>query len=584
MRRGGLLLLLGTAVAVAAPPPDSPAPPDLLFFAKKVAPDLHARCAGCHSDPQLAGGKYLLEPIGDGDPQSEPVLKNFRATLAKLEPHDPAKSPLLLKALGEGHPAGAVYASRAAPDYEALLHFAMGATLKNRPPEAIVDPRLEAEALREIALDGALSGDPDGQELSFRWRLVDRPVGSRAELAQADGPRARLVPDLPGAYRVELRVADGALWSLPATVAIAVRAPPARTTAGTGAPSTTSFVDRQLDPARLRLVRRLFFDLRWRSPRLEEIAEWYDRPHPDMVRAFLRDEETWGAWYEGQLYYFLLLDSFRPKEGRLTTIPARLAKGELTVPRAVEEIVRSQYFNARNPGNDTFVTVVLEQCLGMTVQEKRNLPTLEAGKRMYDGYKAKAFKEQGDSQADFVRIVFRQLDLHRHLLRRTWKDLHGSDIDPKRLEEWAAACAERPEAFQSLLEEWLLAPAYVEGAGRPRTKGEIPYVRALFLDTLDRLPDYDELRNVRNAFLSLADPTPIRLVMGRVLLESGAARVPDSAIDADRFVAEQFVRLLARPAAAGERAAFLKALKDDPVVTPRLVLLTLISSPEYQSY
>lgn len=570
-------------MAPGAPPPsDAPAAPDLLFFSRKVAPDLQARCAACHSDPEGAGGKYLLEPLGE-EPDAQLVLKNFRATLAQLEPHDPARSPLLLRALGEGHPAGAVYASRSAPDFETLLHFAMGATLENRPPEAIVEPRLDAETGKELVLDGALSADPDGQKVDFRWRLVDRPPGSRAELQGGDGKAARLVPDAPGAYRVELRVADGALWSLPALASVNAHAPASRTTSGT--PSVQqSITDRRLDTVRLRQIRRLYFDLKWRSPRLEEIAEWHDKPHAEMVRAFLKDEETWSAWFEGQLYYFLLLDSFRPKEGPLMAIPGKLARGGMGVPRAVEEIVRSQYFNARNPGNDTFVTVVLEQCLGMTVQDKRNVPTLEAGKKMYDGYKAKVFKENGDSQADFVRIVFAQGDLHRHLLRRTWRDLHGTDIDPKRLEEWAASCQARPEAFAGLVEEWLLSPEYAEGASKPRQKAEIPYVRALFLDTLDRLPDYDELRNVRNAFLSLADPTPIRLVMGRVLLESSQARVPASAVMAPRFIDEQFVRLLARPASAGERAAFIQALKDDPQVTPRLVLLTLISSPEYQSY
>ncbi|HEX5137354.1 MAG TPA: PKD domain-containing protein [Planctomycetota bacterium] len=583
--KGAFLAISLAVVALAAPAPpafDTPAAPDLLFFSKKVAPDLQARCSGCHSDPQGAGGKFLLEPIGE-TPDPEAVIRNFRSALAELEPHDPARSKLLLRALGDGHPAGAVYASRSAPDYETLLHFAMGATLDNRPPEAIVEPRREIELGKEVVLDGALSADPDGQALAYRWEVVDRPAGSRAQLRDAEGNVARLSPDVAGAYRVELRVTDGALWSLPASVAVGARAPDTRTSSGT--PSTKqTFTDRALDAKRLRLIRRLFLDLKWRSPRLEEIAQWYDTPHPDMVRAFLSDEETWTAWFEGQLYYFLLLDSFRPKEGPLTTIPARLAKGEVSVPRAVEEIVRSQYFNARNPGNDTFVTVVLEQCLGMTVQERRNIPILEAGKRMYDGYKAKVFKEEGNSQADFVRIVFAQADLYRHLLRRTWKDLHGTDIDPKRLEESTAACLARPEGFATLLEEWLLAPEYVDGAQKPRPKAEIPYVRALFLDTLDRLPAYDELRNVRNAFLSLADPTPIRLVMGRVLLESNEARIPASAVDPSRFVDEQFVRLLARPPTADERGAFVRALKSDPSVTPRLVLLTLITSPEYQGY
>jgi hypothetical protein len=533
--RGLVGAFLGFSLAIAAiaapPPADAPAAPDLLFFTKRVAPDLQARCAGCHSDPEGAGGKFLLEPLGE-KPDSEAVIRNFRSALAQLEPHDPARSKLLLRALGEGHPAGAVYASRSAPDFETLLHFAMGATLENRPPEAIVEPRLDAETGREVVLDGARSADPEGQKLEYRWRMIDRPPGSSAEVAGADGKAARLVPDAPGAYRVELRVADGTLWSLPAIASVNAHARASRTTAGPGTePTPPSIMDRGLDTQRLRLIRRLHLDLKSRSPRLEEIAQWYDKPHEEMVCAFLRDEETWTSWFEGQLFYFLLLDSFRPKEGPLMALPGKLAKGEMSVPRAVEEIVRSQYFNARNPGNDTFVTVVLEQCLGMTVQDKRNIPTLEAGKKMYDGYKAKVFKADGDSQADFVRIVFAQPDLYRHLLRRTWKDLHGTDIDPKQLEEWAASCAARPEGFAALLEEWLLAPAYVEGAAKPRLKSEIPYVRALFLDTLDRLPDYDELRNVRNAFLSLADPTPIRLVMGRVLLESREARLPASAVD-----------------------------------------------------
>jgi hypothetical protein len=117
-----------------------------------------------------------------------------------------------------------------------------------------------------------------------------------------------------------------------------------------------------------------------------------------------------------------------------------------------------------------------------------------------------------------------------------------------------------------------------------RTKPEIPYVRSLFVDLLGRLPSYEELRNVRNAFLSLADPTPIRLVMGRVLLQSSQSRMPASAIDAERFVKEQFVRLLARPATLKEVETFVAALKSDSNVTPNVVLWTLVSSPEYQTY
>jgi hypothetical protein len=197
---------------------------------------------------------------------------------------------------------------------------------------------------------------------------------------------------------------------------------------------------------------------------------------------------------------------------------------------------------------------------------------------------SRLFRENGSSQSDFVRIVFAQPAFYEHLLGRMWCDLHGAAPDGKRLEPLVARCVSDPRAVREILTGWLLAPEYVDGAAKPRTKAEVPYVRALFLDTLDRTPTYDELRNVRNAFLSLADPTPIRLVMGRVLLESDQARTPASAMAPERFVNEQFVRLFARPPTDKERNAFVDGLKHDPRITPRVVLWTLISSPEYQTY
>ena len=155
---------------------------------------------------------------------------------------------------------------------------------------------------------------------------------------------------------------------------------------------------------------------------------------------------------------------------------------------------------------------------------------------------------------------------------------------PKQLRFDVDRLVANPKIFPKILREWLTGPAYLKGISRARTKGEIPYVRGLFVDTLGRLPSYDELRNVRNAFLSLADPTPVRLVMGRVLLQSPEVKMPASAIDPTRFVKEQFVRLFARPATDREVDTFVNALQNDPQITPGVVLWALISSPEYQSY
>ncbi|MEM8883723.1 MAG: hypothetical protein AAGD14_06640 [Planctomycetota bacterium] len=601
MARAGwliLYLLALTVVTSAGPvrkaPIGSPAGADLLFFERYLAKGLHDKCASCHSDPESAG-RYLLQPLDDAArPDHRTLLANYRATLGFLDADAPERSAQLRKPQGaDAHGGGALLDETNSDFYEHLLHFAMGATLDNRPPEAILPRRITARVGRASDLDGTLSGDPDGSPIRYAWRVAERPVGSEATLEPDGDGGATFTPDVAGPFRIELMVHDGRLGSLRASMlVVAERTPRSPSRAFTPEPTKAkrdeapqrAFLERRLDPARLQLIRRLFLDLKWRTPRIDEIERWYDVPHEKMVAAFLEDAETWNTWYEQQLYYFLLLDRFRPKQGRTTTLPIRLAKRQVTASIALREIVGSTYFGQRNPGNDTFCTVVLEQCLGLVVQERRNLRTLKESKKMYDGLKAKIFGQKGSSQFDFVAICFAQELASQHLLRRTWKDLHGTDIPEKTLEADAAKLHADPKAFPAILQAWLTGPAYVGGVEQTRTKPEIPYVRGLFMDALGRVPTYEELRNVRNAFLSLADPTPIRLVMGRVLLESPQARMPSSALNARRFVQEQFVRLFARAPSGRELATFTESLKNDPSVTPRVVLWTLISSPEYQTY
>ncbi len=588
----GLFVLGAAALTLAGPPPlgpgTAPRAPDLLFFSEKVAVRIHHTCAGCHSDEETAG-RYLLVPLDDLDrPSPAILLNNFQVAIGFLDPIVPERSPLLRKALGDlSHGGGAQYGSSMTREYQALSDFAYGATSRNVPPDAITEVRLRAKTGDTVQLDGTLSSDRDDDAITFQWRLIRKPEGSNTTLVTPHEEVAAIVPDLPGIYKVALRVHDKRLWSPPSVLTV--------TASGSGMAmptrkpmavknTATPFHDRRLNGDRLRLIRRLYYDLMWRSPRLDEIRGWYDRSHEEMVEEMLASEEMWSVWYERQLFYFLLLDRFRPKEGKLPTIPRRLAKNEITVPRALAEIVRSQYFTDRNPGNDTFVTVVLEQCIGITVQERKQKRTLEAGKKMYDGYRTKVFREYGDSQADFVRIVFRQKTFFEHFLRRTYEELHGEPIDKSRLERDASRLQMDASAMPEILAEWLQATAYVEGAKLAREKSEIPYVRGLFVDTVGRLPTYEELRNVRNAFLGMGDPTPLRLVMGRVLMDSNEAQIPPSAIDADRFVQEQFVRLFARTPTENERETFVSGLKSDTAVTPQVILWTLISSPEYQTY
>lgn len=63
-----------------------------------------------------------------------------------------------------------------------------------------------------FTLDATRSTDRDGDVLSYRWVLLSRPAGSRAEIVNPNSPRASLTPDrgeFGDSYLVQLEVSDG---------------------------------------------------------------------------------------------------------------------------------------------------------------------------------------------------------------------------------------------------------------------------------------------------------------------------------------------------------------------------------------
>lgn len=64
-----------------------------------------------------------------------------------------------------------------------------------------------------ISLDGSMSSDINGDELSYQWVLIDKPNGSVTILDSSDGSTPSLTPDVLGDYTVELTVSDGILES-----------------------------------------------------------------------------------------------------------------------------------------------------------------------------------------------------------------------------------------------------------------------------------------------------------------------------------------------------------------------------------
>lgn len=337
--------------------------------------------------------------------------------------------------------------------------------------------------------------------------------------------------------------------------------------------------DRKATP---RLLQRLSYDVLQRSlsPREQHVyagADWNQ-----VVERMLFSREAMAAWFEEQLFYFLLLDGFRQQNAAMERVPSRLARKEITARDAIGEILLSTGFSQRNPGNDTFVTVVLEQCLGYTVQDPQRRSLLQAGKKMYDGNKVRLLGSEGQNQSDLLQIVLGHRDFAGHLLDRHHRQLlHqplGKDApEVKRVQQDFAQ-------FFAVLAEWLQSDAYCDAAQHKQQKSDRQFVRGLYMDLLERTPEYEELRSMRNAMQSMADPAPLRAVMAKVILDSKVVKLPDDAAgDPAGFVRACFLRYLAREPEPHELQVFERALQHDGASRTHIAR-ALVGSLEYQLY
>lgn len=337
---------------------------------------------------------------------------------------------------------------------------------------------------------------------------------------------------------------------------------------------------RALDDGALRSV---YLDLCGRPPLADERAQWLGKELGELTHALVVEREAWSRWYEEQLYYFLLVDNFRPQTPRVDAIPDELAAGTLEVRDAIHRIALCPSFDQRNPGADTFVTVVMEQLLGLVVQ--KNPRELEIGKKLYDGASGTFLGTAGRSQADVVRIAIEHRLFAECFLRREYGRLTGREPDAKELAGWTKSFQADPAAYRALLAGWLDSPAYAKRLGQRRPMPNRLFVRALGVDLLGRVPSDDESFRLRTALDGLSDPTPLRAVLARLMLDSGKVKLParDAIPDAPAWIRETFLRLLGRAPDASELELFTDAFAD-PACKPSTVVLAIVSHPDYATY
>lgn len=337
---------------------------------------------------------------------------------------------------------------------------------------------------------------------------------------------------------------------------------------------------RALDDGGLRAV---FLDLLGRPPFAEERAHWLGKGRHELCDALVGSEEFWRQWYEEQLYYFLLIDNFRPETERLQGTPAALAAGKLHVRDALHRVALSSSFDLRNPGADTFVTVVLEQLTGMEVQ--KNVRTLEIGKAIYDGEQGVLLGKTGHNQSDVVQIAVGHKKFAETFIAREYARLLRSEPEPGEFRDQVLKFHKDPLVYATLVRGWVLSAAYDERLANEVAVPNRLFVNALFVDLLGRLPDQDERRRVRSALDGLSDPGPLRSVLARLMIDSGKVPVPKRAEieNPTAWTSDLFRRLLGREASQDELKVFVTAFHD-PSCQPSTLLYALVSHPEYHSY
>lgn len=93
----------------------------------------------------------------------------------------------------------------------------------NGKPIAAADIVADGRKRQPVLLDGSPSSDPNGDALTYAWKLIQQPDGSNIELESQTGKTTVFTPVVGGSYIVTLTVNDGELDSAPKELAVGIR-------------------------------------------------------------------------------------------------------------------------------------------------------------------------------------------------------------------------------------------------------------------------------------------------------------------------------------------------------------------------
>ena len=173
----------------------------------------------------LVGEKVALSGERSSDPEKKRLTYQWKQLPEGGAPRLPAAAPAPTENRWEFTPTapGEYRISLVVNDgaNESQAHvWSLTVERQNRAPTALIEPPRPVTEGDEAALNGGASSDPDGDQLTFRWRVLEG--AERAQLSGQDQARLRVKTTAPGPLRLELVVNDGKSDSAPATVTLEV--------------------------------------------------------------------------------------------------------------------------------------------------------------------------------------------------------------------------------------------------------------------------------------------------------------------------------------------------------------------------
>ena len=374
-----------------------------------------------------------------------------------------------------------------------------------------------------------------------------------------------------------------------ACLAVSVPAAPAAFSQEGQAPRTEATPALALDARRLRAV---YMDLAGRPPFDGERERWLGRGLYELLDELLPGEEVWRHWFEEQLYYFLLIDNFRPETERVAGRPRpTLTAGRLDVrdaihrDRALLELrpaqPRRRHLRHRRDGAADSAS----RC-------RKNARELEIGKSDLRRGRGRFL---GQDRAATSPTSCASPSSHKRFARdvpraRVPRGSCALEAGARRAVGLGARLRQGPPtSYPELCATWMASAAYEAAARRAdRLQPNRLFVRALFVDLLGPAADdaTRKSRRLRNALDGLSDPGPLRSVLARLLLiDSGTARCPSAGGDRENptaWVAGPVPNASwgARPRRTSWPSPSCTAFHD-PECRPGTVVYALVSHPEY---